>query len=194
MDALTFLRSEHESVLGMVESLERGRGLSEAELQDRGHLATSLVIAASQHEAVEEQFFWPAVRRALPDGDELADRALAQEDAGKQLLQRIESAKAGSREFEQALTEFIGAIREHIEFEQNEVWPAFGSAQPPAEQKELGEKMAAAKKTAPTRPHPATPSTSGAQKSAGLVGAVADKVRDVISGRRGHQPPDPPAP
>lgn len=194
MDALTFLRADHESVLGMVESLERGRGFSEAELQDRAHLATGLVIAASQHEAVEEQFFWPAVRRALPDGDELADRALDQEDAGKHLLQRIEDAKVGSRDFEQALTEFIGAIREHIDFEQNQVWPAFGRAQPPAELEELGSKMAAAKKTAPTRPHPTTPSTPGAQKSAGLVGAVADKVRDVFSGRRSHQPPDPPAP
>ncbi|MGV9614782.1 hemerythrin domain-containing protein [Nocardia xishanensis] len=134
MDALTFLRGEHESVLGMIESLERGRGNREAELQARDHLATSLVIAASQHDAVEEQFFWPAVRRALPDGDELADRALAEEDSAKQLLQRIDDSEVG------------------------------------------------------------TPSSPGAQKTAGLVAAVLDKARDVVTGRRSHRPPDPPAP
>ncbi|TQM26309.1 hemerythrin domain-containing protein [Nocardia bhagyanarayanae] len=194
MDALTFLRADHESVLGMIESLERGRGNGEAELAARDHLATSLVIAASQHEAVEEQFFWPAVRRALPDGDELADRALAQEESGKRLLQRIDDSEVGTPDFEGALTEFIRALREHIEFEQNQVWPRFGQAQSPQELEGLGEKMATAKKTAPTRPHPATPSRSGAQKTAGLAAAVLDKARDLVTGRRSHRPPDPPAP
>lgn len=32
MDALTFLRADHEGVLGMIESLERGRGNSDAEI------------------------------------------------------------------------------------------------------------------------------------------------------------------
>ncbi|WP_245547200.1 hypothetical protein [Nocardia brevicatena] len=63
----------------MTESLERGRGNSDAELQSRNHLATGLVMVASQHEAVEEQLFWPAVRKILSDGDELADRATGQE-------------------------------------------------------------------------------------------------------------------
>ncbi|WP_189094718.1 hypothetical protein [Nocardia jinanensis] len=53
---------------------------------------------------------------ALPDGDELADRALEQEDTGKQLLERIESSDVGTADFEQALTEFIAAMREHIDY------------------------------------------------------------------------------
>ncbi|MGK8520140.1 hemerythrin domain-containing protein [Nocardia asteroides] len=192
MDALTFLRNDHESVLGMIEVLERGRGNGAAETRARSDLATSLVIAASQHEAVEEQFFWPAVRQALPDGDELADQAIEQEDSAKRLLQRIERSEAGSSEFEQALTEFITALRDHIEFEQGRVWPPFREAASPATMEELGEKMATAKKVAPTRPHPATPSSEGAQKTGGLVAALADKARDLLTGRRSHQPPDPP--
>ncbi|GGL17314.1 hemerythrin domain-containing protein [Nocardia jinanensis] len=194
MDALTFLRGEHESVLGMIESLERGRGDSEIELQNRAHLATSLVIAASQHEAVEEQYFWPAVRTALPDGDELADRALEQEDTGKQLLERIERSEVGAPEFEQALTEFIAAMREHIDYEQDQVWPRFAEIEPPQDMAGLGDRMAAAKKTAPTRPHPGTPSSPGAQRTAGLGAAAMDKLRDMASGRKTDQPPDPPAP
>lgn len=191
MDALTFLRADHEGVLGMIESLERGRGNSDAELQSRNHLATSLVMAASQHEAVEEQLFWPAVRKVLPDGDELADRAIGQEDAAKRLLQQIEDSEAGAPEFEQALTEFIGAMREHIEFEQSQVWPRFEQAEPPQDSEDLGREMAAAKKLAPTRPHPAAPSSAGAQKMAGPVAAAVDKARDVVSGRKSDQPPDP---
>ncbi|ONM47985.1 hemerythrin domain-containing protein [Nocardia donostiensis] len=193
MDALSFLRSEHESVLGMIESLERGRGNSQPELDARNHLTTSLVMAASQHEAVEEQFFWPAVRQSLPDGDALADQGINQEESGKQLLQMIEDSEAGNEQFEQALTEFLATLREHIEFEQSQVWPQFRKSQPPQAMEELGQKMAAAKKTAPTRPHPDTPSSSGVQKTVGPAAAVADKARDMFSGRRSHQPPDPPS-
>lgn len=194
MDALTFLRADHESVLGMIESLERGRGTSETEVRNREQLATSLVIAASQHEAVEEQFFWPAVRKTLPEGDELADHGLDQEEAGKQLLQQIEDSEAGSPEFEQALTDFLVAMREHIDYEQNQVWPRFAAVEPPEDMADLGERMAAAKKNAPTRPHPNTPSGPGAQKIAGQAAAATDKLRDMATGRKAHEPADPPTP
>ncbi|MFE7742743.1 hemerythrin domain-containing protein [Nocardia sp. NPDC057455] len=194
MDALTFLRTDHEGVLGILESLERGRGSGEAEVRARGNLVTTLVIAESQHEALEEQFFWPEVRRTVPDGDDLADRAIGQEDGAKKLLQQLKNSRAGSSEFEEALTRFIPAARAHIEFEQSEVWPAFADAIPPETSNELGRKMAAAKAMAPTRPHPGTPSGPGYLKTLGMVSAVVDKIRDMISGRRSHYPPTvPPA-
>ncbi|MGW0245477.1 hemerythrin domain-containing protein [Nocardia goodfellowii] len=194
MDALTFLRNDHESVLGILESLERGRGAGETEMAKRDHLVTSLIIAESQHEAIEEQFFWPEVRSKLPDGDQLADEAIEQEDAAKRLLQRIHDSEVGSKEYEQALTEFIPAARAHIEFEQDRVWPRFAEAVSPAESEALGQKLATAKQTAPTRPHPDTPSTPGVLKTAGLGTALLDKARDLITGRRAHQPPTPPPP
>ncbi|MEU1993905.1 hemerythrin domain-containing protein [Nocardia gamkensis] len=192
MDALTFLRTDHEGVLGILESLERGRGSGEAEVRARGDLVTTLVIAESQHEAIEEQFFWPEVRRTVPDGDELADRAIGQEDGAKKLLQQLKNSHAGSSEFEEALTRFIPAARAHIEFEQSEVWPAFADAIPPETSNELGRKMAAAKTMAPTRPHPSTPSRPGYLKTVGMVSAVVDKIRDRITGRRSHYPPTAP--
>ncbi|BCK57971.1 hemerythrin domain-containing protein [Nocardia wallacei] len=192
MDALSLLRADHESVLGMLENLERGRGFGDAEIAAREKLVTSLVIAESQHEAVEEQFFWPMVRDAVPDGDALADHAIDQEDAAKQLLQRLDECPAGSIDFEDALSRFIPAAREHIEFEQTRVWPRVTEFCTPEQLETVGTKMAAAKHTAPTRPHPNTPSTPGAQKTGGLVAAVLDKARDLVSHRRAHQPPNPP--
>ena len=48
---------------------------------------------------------------------------------------------------------------------------------------ELGTKIAEGKKTAPTRPHPHTPPSPGALKTAGPVAAAADKARDAVTGR-----------
>jgi hypothetical protein len=43
--------------------------------------------------------------------------------------------------------------------------------------------MQEAKKTAPTRPHPRTPSSPGALKATGPVAAAADKARDAMTNR-----------
>jgi hypothetical protein len=40
-------------------------------------------------------------------------------------------------------------------------------------------------------PHPATPPVGVVQKTMGLGVAVADQVRDAVTGRHAHTPPDP---
>jgi hemerythrin-like domain-containing protein len=191
MDALTFLREDHKSVLGMLEVLDGAPSGLGAELSGLGTMVTNLVIAESQHEAIEQQFFWPAVREALEDGDELVDEAIAQEQEGKKLLQRLEDGGPGDPEYQEALQEFVKAGREHIMYEQEVVWPKFEAAVGMNELEKLGEKLEAAKKIAPTRPHPDTPSNSTVQKTMGTAAAMADHLRDAASGRAEKNPPDP---
>jgi Hemerythrin HHE cation binding domain len=95
LDALTFLRQDHKSVLGMLEVLNEAPSGSGAEISGLETMVTNLVIAESQREAIEEQFFCPAVRDALEDGDALADEAIKQEQDGKKLLQRLADGKPG---------------------------------------------------------------------------------------------------
>jgi hypothetical protein len=49
--------------------------------------------------------------------------------------------------------------------------------------------MAAAKSTAPTRPHPHAPAAPPGNLLAGPVAAVVDRVRDVVSDRTTKEPP-----
>jgi hemerythrin-like domain-containing protein len=191
MDALTFLRQDHKSVLGMLEVLDGAPSGSGADVSGLRTMVTNLVIAESQHEAIEEQFFWPAVREALDDGDKLADEAVAQEQEGKKLLQRLEDGEPGDADYHDALQEFVKAAREHIRYEQDVVWPQFEAAMDRQELDKLGEKLEAAKKVAPTRPHPDTPPNPTVQKTMGAAAAVVDHVRDAASGREADNPPDP---
>lgn len=191
MDALTFLREDHKSVLGMLEVLDGAPSGTGAKASGLRTMVTNLIIAESQHEAIEEQFFWPAVRRALDNGDELADAAIAQEQAGKRLLQTLEDKEPGDPEYHEALAEFVKAGREHILYEQDVVWPVFEAAVSLQEREKIGEKLEVAKKVAPTRPHPDTPPNSLVQKTMGLGAATVDHVRDAVSGREADNPPDP---
>jgi hemerythrin-like domain-containing protein len=191
MDALTFLRQDHKSVLGMLEVLDGAPGGTGAHSSGLATMVTNLVIAESQHEAVEEQFFWPAVRDALEDGDALADKAVEQEQEGKALLQRLEDGEPGEPGYQEALQQFVLAGREHIAYEQDVVWPLFQAAVTEEELVELGEKLETAKKIAPTRPHPDTPPNPAVLKTMGMATAVLDHVRDAVSGRAADNPPDP---
>jgi hemerythrin-like domain-containing protein len=187
MDAITLLRTDHQQVLGMLDTLGAGptqpSGAGDERLRARKELVTELVIAESQHEAVEEQFFWPMVRDRVPGGEELAAHAVQQEDAAKQVLNALDDADPATTEFEELVSRIVADGREHIRYEQDVVWPKVRTAVSAEELADVGEKMAKAKKMAPTRPHPAAPSGPAAQKSAGPVAGMIDKLRDLVSGR-----------
>jgi hemerythrin-like domain-containing protein len=191
MDALTFLREDHKSVLGMLEVLDGAPSGDGSQVSGLQTMVTNLVIAESQHEAIEEQFFWPAVRKALDDGDTLADKAVEQEQEGKKLLAQLEHGEPGQPEYQQALQAFVQAGREHIAYEQEVVWPKVEAALSREQLERLGGQLKQAKKIAPTRPHPETPPTPLVLKTLGMVTATIDHVRDALTGRAADNPPDP---
>jgi hypothetical protein len=186
-DVFTVLARDHEEVKGMLAELEMGpakaAGATEEQLLARKKMTEQLVIEESRHEALEEMYFWPAVREHVPGGDALADEATAQETEGKEVLDKLDRLDAGDPEFDRLVGAFIRAGREHIQFEETRVWPAARAALSAETADQLGTKIAEGKKTAPTRPHPHTPPSPGVLKTAGPAVAAADKARDAVTGR-----------
>lgn len=172
----------------MLSELESGptaaTGADPGQLQLRKNMTEQLIIEESKHEAVEEEYFWPAVRERLPDGHELADEAIHQEQDAKVLLDRLDRLDAADEEFELLLSTIIADAREHIAFEETRVWPGLRRALSQEQADELGQKLEQGKKIAPTRPHPNTPPVPGVLKTAGVAAAAADRVRDAVT-RRG---------
>ncbi|HJP76269.1 MAG TPA: hemerythrin domain-containing protein [Pseudonocardiaceae bacterium] len=184
VNVIELLREDHEKVLIMLTELENVPAMVGADQsQARKELVTKLVIAESRHEAIEEQYFWPMVRESVPGGEELAHRAVEQEDAAKKLLAALDRAEPAQADFEPMVQRIVADGREHIDYEQTQVWPRVLASVDKSTLEELGEKMAKARSMAPTRPHPATPSGPGAQKTAGMAAAAADKLRDTLTGR-----------
>ncbi|KAB2365748.1 hemerythrin domain-containing protein [Actinomadura montaniterrae] len=189
-DVFTVLADDHTEVKQMLTELEAGSaGASEASvhgedgLRLRKKMVERLIIEESKHEAVEEEYFWPAVRELLTEGDRLADRAVEQEQAAKKVLNELIGLDAGEPRFEELLANLITAGRAHIAFEETEVWPALRKVMTDERAERLGEKLERGKKLAPTRPHPNTPPKPGILKAAGPAVAAADRVRDKITGR-----------
>jgi hemerythrin-like domain-containing protein len=181
------LANDHEQVKRMLTEFEAGptaaTGASTSEFALRKKMAEQLIIEESKHEAVEEMYFWPAVRERIPGGDQFADTAIGQEQEAKAVLTKLDKLDADHPDFERLLREFIKAGREHIAFEETQVWPALRSALTEQEAVELGDKLTEAKKTAPTRPHPHTPPMPGVLKAAGPAVSAVDRARDAATGR-----------
>lgn len=181
------LARDHEEVKRMLNELELGptaaTGANADQLALRKKMVQQLVIEESKHEAVEEMYFWPAVRSHVTDGTDLANQAQRQEQEGKEVLARLDKLGPEEDEFEGQLSEFITAGRAHIAFEETTVWPSLRDNLTAGEAEDLGRKLEEGKVNAPTRPHPKTPASPGVLKAAGPAVAAADRLRDAATGR-----------
>lgn len=185
-DAIAYLTHDHNEVKDILSRLESlpsaATGATPDQLDARKELVEQLVIELSKHEAVEEEYFWPTVRESLGSGDAMADRALQQEQEGKEALDRLRKLSPDNLDFEQLLTKTGQDILDHIRTEE-EVFAALQQAVSGQQLDELGDKLEKAKKAAPTRPHPNAPNSATGVKLAGAVAAPIDKVRDATSDR-----------
>ena len=180
------LGRDHVEVKRTLAELEKGptaaTGADEDALALRKKMTKQPVIEELKHEAVEEMYSWPTVREALPDGDKLADTATGQEQEAKHVLIGSTSWTPATWSSSNRSVHSSGG-REHIDYEEGQVWPPLREALSPEQANELGDKLEAGKSTAPTRPHPHTPPSPGVLKAAGPAVAAADRARDAVTHR-----------
>jgi hypothetical protein len=181
------LERDHEEVNLLMAELEAGPplvGVSEHQrLLTRKRQVDKLITEESKHEAVEEEYFWPEVREMVPHGNELADHAIKQEQKAKFLLEELIGYEPGEVRYEELLVGFINEAREHIAYEEEQVWPELRLVISPERAMELGTKIERAKRMAPTRPHPHTPPNPGLLKATSPFVGTADRIRDLVTGR-----------
>ena len=131
-----------------------------------------LVAALSRHLSAEEQYLYPALRSAVPGGDELADRELA---ADRELLLTL--ARDG------VTPAAVEAVRRHVRAAAEDLLPLLEQMVPAEDLVRLGNRVEVAEEAAPTRPHPRTPDTPPWNKVVDPVLGVLDKARDALTGR-----------
>jgi hypothetical protein len=139
-------------------------------------LADVVIATLSRHLSAEEQYLYPAVRAAVPGGEELADRELAEDHELLLLLRRLERG-------EPAAAEVAEAVRRHVAADAGELLPVLTQMVPVEDLIRVGNRLETAAEAAPTRPHPGTPSTPPWNKIVDPAIAVVDKLRDVASRR-----------
>jgi hypothetical protein len=129
------------------------------------------------------------VRKVLPDGADLADREVAADTAILEALHRLYRTPVTDAAFPAAVDAIRRQWRRHARCADREVFPRLRDRCTGNELVRLGNRVAIAQEAAPTRPHPATPTTPPANKVVDPALGVVDKLRDTLT-RRVTRPED----
>ena len=166
------LREDHDEVRQMFARLETATG------EERRDLFRRLVGELVRHEVAEEEILRPVSKRAA--GEEIANARIREESQAEELLKEMENLDTDSAEFTAKLATLRLEVEHHAEAEETQEFPKVAQSESPERLEQMGKVYAAAKKAAPTRPHPSTPNTPVANMLVGPFAAVLDRARDVV--------------
>lgn len=156
-DALVVLTREHNQIAAMIKELKtlpgHSSGGSPEQISDRGALAESIATAMSRHETIENEHFWPAVRRALRDGDNWADGASQRQQQSRETLTALGEHAADSEEFDQLVGKLISQSHQHVAY-QDHLFLELRRVMSPDDLGELGKTLRRATKAAAGEPAP----------------------------------------
>ncbi|GGR36584.1 hemerythrin domain-containing protein [Streptomyces roseolus] len=173
------LTADHREVDALFAQIET-RAAADPE---RRRLADQLTMELVRHAVAEEEHLYPAVRRHVDGGDDLADKEIADHSEVERLLKDLEGCEPGDAEFDTMITRLKSTVTAHVRDEEDRLFPLLAEVCPPEALDELGEKIRRAKETAPTRPHPAAPDTPPMNKLLAPGTGMVDRVRDMLTGR-----------
>ncbi|MEU5779625.1 hemerythrin domain-containing protein [Micromonospora lupini] len=178
-DVVDILVADHREVETLFVELETRQGTPE----HRRQLADVMIAELVRHAVAEEAYVYPTARKALPDGDQLADHEIEEHSDAERTMKDLESVDPTDPRFDELLAHLTSTIRHHVQDEESDLFPRLRAAAAREELVELAAKVTAFKKVAPTRPHPAAPDHPPANKLLAPGTGMIDRLRDALSDR-----------
>jgi len=170
-DIFSILIEEHR----LVENLGKQYQASQDD-KERAGIAYNVIKLLSMHAAGEEMALYPLMRLKL--GDAAVEHALNEHQQVKLDLFALDNMTYGSAHFDEKLMSALSNTLQHVDEEENQLFPALKSKSTQAEIAQATTEYVAGKPICPSRPHPDAPNKPPANKLANTVAASEDKVRD----------------
>jgi hemerythrin-like domain-containing protein len=181
-DVIEVLEQDHREVEEMFQELESLRGASSDEAQSRRKdLADQVTIELVRHSVAEEVLVYPQVEKQV--SAEEAEHAREEHAEAEETLKRLEKLDADDPAFDDELATLMQEIRHHIEDEEGQMFAQMRQVIDADELRQLGGRVEAFKKVAPTRPHPNVPNEPLPRMAAGPAASLFDRMRDLATGR-----------
>jgi hemerythrin superfamily protein len=150
---------------------------------ERRETADQLIAELVRHAVAEEMFVYPEMREHLPNGEEVVEHDKQEHHELEVLMKRLEGLDAGDPQFMETIAELRDVLRDHVRDEEGEQFPLLRANIPVDRLVSLKDKVEAAKKAAPTRPHPDAPNSALFHKLVGPGVGLVDRLRDRLTGR-----------
>jgi hemerythrin superfamily protein len=179
MDAISFLKDDHRTVEQLFKRFEKAG--ERAPVQKR-QIVDRIIEELSVHTAIEEQVLYPFARAAVPDTETIALESLEEHHIVKWLLSELVDMDPAHERFDAKVTVLMENVRHHVEEEESDFFPKLREHIGRNELADLGQALADAKKSAPTRPHPRMPDAGPPSVVAGTLTGIVDRFGSNLSG------------
>src|SRR5437762_1347486 len=138
-DALDLRRQDHDAVDKLFKRFEK---LGDDE-EGREDCVSQICEALTIHATIEEEIFYPEVRKKLADDESVMDEAEVEHDGIKRLVAELEGMSAGEELYDARVTVLGEYVKHHVREEENEMFPKVRKVK--VDTAALGAKMAARK-------------------------------------------------
>lgn len=177
-DVVDILTADHREMVELLEEIE-----TVADPKERRSLADSAIAEVVRHSVAEELFVYPVYEREVPDGTDEVEHDKEEHQELEEVMKELEGLDAVSAEFITAVKHFKELLDHHADDEEADQFPKMRQYISAEELVDLGRKVEAAKKIAPTRPHPGSPHSELFHMTLGPGVGMVDRLRDALSGR-----------
>lgn len=115
--ATQMIRQDHKKVEGLFKKVEQTKGA-----QAKRRLAENAMAELEIHAALEEEIFYPAVKKEVDDGS-MVQEAIQEHQTVKQLIAELKGMGEADDEFESQFSQLVENVQHHVEEEENEMLP-----------------------------------------------------------------------
>jgi len=136
-DAIALLKADHEAVSQLFAEYEKTRSVP-----NKKALVAEICTALNVHAQIEEEIFYPAVKKALKD-KLLVPEATVEHTSVKELIAQLEGIEPDGEMYDAKVKVLSEYVKHHVKEEQNEMFPKIKASS--LDMVELGARMAARK-------------------------------------------------
>jgi hemerythrin superfamily protein len=176
-DVVDVLTTDHREAIELVEQIPA------ADPERRRDMTDTVIAELMRHAVAEEMYVYPAMREHLPDGEAAVKHDIQEHQQLEEAMKALESLDTADPRFVEVLGRLEAVLRDHVRDEETEQFPELRARVPREQLVQLAGKVEAAKKLAPTRPHPTAPHSQLFHKLVGPGVGMVDRMRDKLTGR-----------
>ncbi len=123
-NALELLDADHIAVKHLfVEYARLAFAVPQASASERRELAGAICQELTVHAQIEEEVFYPAVRKAVPDAAALLDEAEDEHQQVKDLVARIKGLDRAGPQMDNLIAQLARLVEHHVKEERDELFP-----------------------------------------------------------------------
>jgi len=137
-NAVQLIKQDHKKVASLFEKYNKTKGQ-----EAKQRIAEQAMQQLEVHAQIEEEIFYPAVRKELNDAA-LVNEALKEHKAVKELIEELKIMDGEDDEFEEKWAELVADVKHHVQEEESELLPQAEESE--MDLSDYGQQMAERKK------------------------------------------------